>query len=476
MFRLKTCALILTTSIAVSCRTTAPPDAGGPVPPNPIPATEKSGPADRGAAPPEGSAKTITFNIPSFDFTLLPLKFLQHLRETSPILDGPPPTYDKSRKNPAIIMSNGTYALMDKNSIINRKWTGTSTSTPRVLDVLRSEFRSYAESDAYVLGIDPATLHVTLPPETVTHEVPAGMTIRQQSFSRLTCVAHASLAAMEIRSDVPNDLSEQYAHHVFLQNLTTPSNCCDDGGVFVLDAAHDLENTGIPIEADFPYTDDLPACKGRSGFPCLDDHGHDATLPVPASRYRVTAIGEIPEGTSGATIRNVGYLESILASGFDIVIEVGIAWLNDKQPDSKGPDHIIPVLLAHDHNDLPLEPAGYHAMLLTGYDRNRHFFIARNSMGPDWGVHSGEAWLSYDYVTTYGIAGFIITGVQKEPQPAEQLTNEPAKPPQVPQHPPTGPLVHRLNAENAAAGAATPPRAVQHRRVRPSKHQQILKN
>ncbi|MCU1229194.1 MAG: Papain family cysteine protease, partial [Acidobacteria bacterium] len=298
MFRHKTCALILTTSIAVSCRTAGPvdtPPGPAPPPPPPIGSTATSDPADRGATPPEAEAKTKTFNIPSFDFTLLPPKFLQHLRETSPIVHGPPPTYGKSRKNPAIIMSNGTYALMDQNSIITRKWTGGDTT--EMLDVVSPRFSAYVDSNAYALGIDPVSLQVPLPPESFVNEIPADMSIRQQSFSRLTCVAHASLAAMEIRSDVPNDLSEQYAHHVFLQNLTTPSNCCDDSGVFVLDAAHDLENNGIPVESDFPYTTDPPACKGRSGFPCLDDNGHDATLPVLAPRYRVTGIGEIPEGT-----------------------------------------------------------------------------------------------------------------------------------------------------------------------------------
>jgi C1A family cysteine protease len=61
-----------------------------------------------------------------------------------------------------------------------------------------------------------------------------------------------------------------------------------------------------------------------------------------------------------------------------------------------------------------MPPIGYHAMLLTGYDRNRHFFVARNSMGDGWGLNKGEAWLSYDYVTTYAVAGYIITSVKEE--------------------------------------------------------------
>ncbi|MCU1228768.1 MAG: hypothetical protein JWO97_1652, partial [Acidobacteria bacterium] len=149
-----------------------------------------------------------------------------------------------------------------------------------------------------------------------------------------------------------------------------------------------------------------------------------------------------------------------------------------------GPDHVIPVLLDDRNNDLPLKEAGYHAMLLTGYDRNRHFFIARNSMGADWGAHSGDAWLSYDYITTYAIAGFIIRGVAKEPLTAEHLTTELPKPPQRAEHlttespkappateqPPNEPATHRLNAEKGLAGGPVPPRRAKHLRSRSAKH------
>jgi hypothetical protein len=400
---LRIVTLILTTTLAVSCRPAAPP-----LPP-PVGVAGRS--AANGTRPSGTTAAALA--IPALNPALLPAQFLERLRERSVSLDRIPSTYTTTALGrPAISMSTGTFALMNEASIRNRRWTP-PPGPAVVLDVVPSTFHAYIASNAYVNGINPANLGIPLPPESVIHEIPPDMPIRQQSPPRLTCVAHASIAAMEIRNDVPNDLSEQYAHHVFLQNLKQPTNCCDDGDVFVLDAAHDLENVGIPVENDFRYTADFPACKGRSGFPCLEDNPHPQTLPLFSPRYRVTDIGEIPEGFQDATIGNVGYLESILASGFDIVIEVGIAWIDDKKPGTT-PDNIIDVLLLKDQNNMPLPPAGFHAMLLTGYDRNRHFFIARNSMGAGWGLHNGEAWLSYNYLTTYAVAGYIIKNVVRE--------------------------------------------------------------
>ena len=84
--------------------------------------------------------------------------------------------------------------------------------------------------------------------------------------------------------------------------------------------------------------------------------------------------------------------------------------------DPQNPENIIQVLRDSNDPTHPMNPVGYHGMLLTGYDRTRHFFIARNSMGAGWGLHNGEAWLSYDYITTYAVAGFIITSVKEETQ------------------------------------------------------------
>jgi hypothetical protein len=393
-------ALILMTSVAVSCRTATP---SAPQ----IARAERTTPVAL-SDPGDGVPK---FTIPSLDFSLLPTKFKQDVLERSMPIDGVPPTYTKAGIHPAIIQSTGIFALMSADSILTRKWKPPARN--EVLDVVPSKYISYINSNAYLLGIDPSALGFPIPRDSVIHEIPADMPIRQQSPPRLTCMVHAAIAAMEIRSDVPNDLSEQYAQHVVLQDLSPPVSCCDDAETFVLDDARDLEQIGLPLESAFPYTADFPACTGRLGQPCLEDHEHPKTLPVFFPNYRIT-IGEIPEGWTDATIRNVGYLEAILESDFDIVIEVGIGWLNDKVKDPKNPDNIIQVL--HDSNDPthPMYPVGYHGMLLTGYDRTRHFFIARNSMGAGWGLHNGEAWLSYDYIATYAVAGFIVTKVEEK--------------------------------------------------------------
>jgi hypothetical protein len=126
---------------------------------------------------------------------------------------------------------------------------------------------------------------------------------------------------------------------------------------------------------------------------------HSDPLPPFPHTHSITEIGEIPPPIQGARVGNVGYLETIIAAGFDIVYEFWYA-IFDEDAD------IIDVHMFM-HQPIPRGNAA-HAVLLTGYDRNRQFFIGRNSFGPNWGAHGGDIHLSYRYVTTYGIAGFII--------------------------------------------------------------------
>jgi C1A family cysteine protease len=55
----------------------------------------------------------------------------------------------------------------------------------------------------------------------------------------------------------------------------------------------------------------------------------------------------------------------------------------------------------------PAPSVGGHAMLIVGYNRLKNYFIVKNSWGSDWG-HDGYAWISYEYIQTYGKYGYAV--------------------------------------------------------------------
>lgn len=319
-----------------------------------------------------------------------PESFLEGLRSDPSIqVDSLPDTFITVDGQPAVQTSQGPFLLMDEASVRNRKWRPTAT----LLD-FSPRHTEYVNADAFIMNIQPATLGVSLPPDQVTHPVPM-LAVRNQGPHRNTCVAHATVAAMEMQLG-GGDLSEQCAHHHLMVTAATPTTCCVDGGVFVIDAGNDLTGYGIPNEGAFPYTLVKPSC--NTGGTCSVSPHRDPLGPF-TSTHKIAKIGEIPPGTTGATIGNIGYLESIIAAGFDIVYEFWYA-IFDEDAD---------IIDVHMFKSQPMVHGNAaHAVLLTGYNRTKQFFIARNSFGPDWGDHNGDMHLSYRYMTTYGIAGFII--------------------------------------------------------------------
>src|SRR3954466_13428273 len=95
-----------------------------------------------------------------------------------------------------------------------------------------------------------------LTPASVVDRRVAG--VRSNQGDRDTCVAHAAMAALERLPNVPDNLSEEDAHHYFMTQLST--NCCADSGVRATDAVGYLEAHGVPEENIWTYSSKRPSC------------------------------------------------------------------------------------------------------------------------------------------------------------------------------------------------------------------------
>ena len=135
-----------------------------------------------------------------------------------------------------------------------------------------------------------------------------------------------------------------------------------------------------------------------------------------AARYRIKSYEKVYRGLGidadeGAFINNPKHVEAILASGYDVVIDVGVAGTGWSDSPKK---EVIDVQLGDD--DKPVEPIGvdgthqYHAVLIVGYNRDKEYFIAKNSWGKSY-ARRGYIHLSYDYVRAYSRYGVFITDV-----------------------------------------------------------------
>jgi len=234
---------------------------------------------------------------------------------------------------------------------------------------------------------------VLTPAPAVDRRVPGE--IRNQG-GRDTCVAHAAIAALERLPNVPDDLSEEDAHHYFMTQLST--NCCADSGVRATDAVGYLEAHGVPEENVWAYSSKRPSC--AANLTCKNPpHQPPAQAAI---RYRIkdaTIIGRQP---AAASITNPAYLETLISQGYDVVAAIFMRPLANSET-----KEILDVVM---DGDKPYCPKGGHALLLIGYDHDAQYFIARDSYGTTWG-YDGYLHLSYDYMRVYGRYGFFIKEV-----------------------------------------------------------------
>ena len=224
--------------------------------------------------------------------------------------------------------------------------------------------------------------------------------VRDQG-NRGTCVAHASMAAMESaykRGGKVKDLSENDAYNVFM--ATEASDCLVDPGIQTWKAGGYLTSKHVCTEAQEPYV--VP--KGNAAC---------KTVPAACSSHRVhgfssttTFFASAFGGTGTHLATNTAFLESLLNTGHDVVLGIYVAgndW-NDGTSESGVVD------VERDSSGNPAPAYGGHAMLLVGYNASKGYFIFKNSWGATRG-HLGYFYLSYEYLQTYAKYGFVVLGV-----------------------------------------------------------------
>jgi hypothetical protein len=232
-------------------------------------------------------------------------------------------------------------------------------------------------------------------PDLVDHR-PHQSQVKHQG-TRNTCVAHASMALLEAILQVPEDLSEQYAHYKFMEFLNLPHDV--DRGLLTTDAARFLARADglVSTEADWPYianhADILSLVRAGSYGPPPSAVG-DQTYGYAA--YKLIDGGD---GTD-ESIRNPQYLETLLAAGFDIAVGAWVSW-NERENTS------VMGLVTNPETGGPYKSGG-HAMVIVGYDRPHQYFILKNSWGSGWG-HAGYGYFGYDFARVGFKYGFTVS-------------------------------------------------------------------
>lgn len=214
--------------------------------------------------------------------------------------------------------------------------------------------------------------------------------------SRGTCTAFASVAGLEARGrreGQTRDLSENHAFSLFMAESN--SSCTVSGGYVTWKTGPVLMDRPICGESLMPYTSS--ACP--NGVPVACQSGANSKLT--GATYFFT-----PEYGGAGTLRadNTNLLEAFIKAGHDIVYGLNVA--GSDWSDGTAESGIIDVQT--NGNGDPAGSYGGHAMLIVGYNHTDSYFIVKNSWGTDWG-HNGYAWISYDYIQTYGKYGYAIT-------------------------------------------------------------------
>jgi C1A family cysteine protease len=222
--------------------------------------------------------------------------------------------------------------------------------------------------------------------------------IRDQA-DRGTCVAHASVAAIEAiykkRDGVTKDLSENYAYNMFMQK--EGSTCMADAGLSTWKAAGYLTTDHICEESQSPYVT-TTAASCATVQPVCQSHRVHGNLTT--STFFAPAFG----GTGNDVATNTNYLESLLDAGNDVVMGVYLAgndWHNGVAESGAVDVQVL-------SNGNPAGAYGGHAMLMVGYSKAGNYFIFKNSWGTAVG-HSGYFYLTYEYLQTYAKYGYVVS-------------------------------------------------------------------
>jgi len=198
-----------------------------------------------------------------------------------------------------------------------------------------------------------------------------------------SCAAFAATAIIEFqkrkRAEVAHeyDLSEALLYEISTYETNQTSSSCRQAGRYFSDIINALKTFGIPRESCHPYE---RVCEN----PPLK-FGEES--PLWCERWdELSSLNKIKDAVAIDTLdlkalKNAIYVAPVLA---------GMIVFNDFFSYSGG---------VYEHPPSWGESiAGFHAVVLVGYDDNKKALELRNSWGEDWG-EGGYAWMSYDLVT-----------------------------------------------------------------------------
>lgn len=298
-------------------------------------------------------------------------------------------------KTPLLRVSSGQYALEPVDMPGPTLQEIQRTALP---PAIQKKYGAFISSFKFGQTTTDKLTATVVPPPKNDHRATQSP-IRNQA-NRNTCVAHASVAAIEAgykKRGQTIELSENHAYNVFMAQLG--STCELDHGVPTWKSASWLTSNRICTETDSPYvSNELAGNCALVQSACMDNRRYGFTSTFPLFGH---------DGGAGvASINNTSLLESFIDSGFDIVGGFHIAGTDFS--DGTAESGVIDVQVIPGIG--PVGSSGGHAMLIVGYDRDGQYFIVKNSWGSGFG-HAGYAYLSYDYVQTYARYGYVVLGV-----------------------------------------------------------------
>ncbi len=207
-----------------------------------------------------------------------------------------------------------------------------------------------------------------------------------------SCVAFAVAFALKtyqeaIERNWPIN-NEHIFSPAFIYNQVKLSDC--QGGSTFPDALNLLTSAGVPSLADFPYTD---ADCDRLPDPIVQQHA----LEFRADHWRrVNTLDEME-------------IKTHLAAGFPVLFGMEV-------------DEAFQHLAAGAVYQNFVGPSlGGHAMILTGYDKEKGAFHILNSWGTTWS-DGGRGWISYGALRRYALEGYVV---QDFPSPAVVSSHAP---------------------------------------------------
>ncbi|MEO7325409.1 MAG: C1 family peptidase [Dokdonella sp.] len=234
-----------------------------------------------------------------------------------------------------------------------------------------------------------------LTPPSVSPALSSKIPPRDQ-LGRATCVAFASVAAIElraIRSGKLLNLSPEYAYSLFSQAPGLGS---------VAKAMSVLTKSGVCEEQYCPYGSrgPWPGARMQAKFGISDYFLIDRK---PSDRVDCS---EAP-CEYGPDVTNTAFLECILAQDFEIIISLNFAFktarndlIFDPEPDPQRPCLSM--------------KTGAHAMVIVGYDRSsKPYFVCRNSNAT---FHEHMS-VSYDAIRALALSGAVVMGISQNMPP-----------------------------------------------------------